>query len=217
MDPSQPQKLLINKDTNFPCLVIDNWYSAEEEKAVWKELDFYTNKDKFYRSENTVTATDSNGNSLSSSFRTYIDRVFRDATRDSTIVKLREKLRTDKFYSTIEEAIPMGRIFKDTNASSNLISYYEENDYYDEHVDIFLFTVLIWFHKTPKLYTGGDLYLKDSDTKIISKHNRLCVFPCYYKHQVTPIEWTQKPDELGHGRYTITHFYYTTPSGKIDE
>ena len=62
-----------------------------------------------------------------------------------------------------------------------------------------------------KLYTGGDFYFPESDTTIESKHNRMCIFPSYYLHQVKPIIFNNKPKELGYGRYTITHFYYTYP------
>ena len=36
-------KIHICKDNKvFPFLYIDNWYSPEEEKLIWRELDFYT-------------------------------------------------------------------------------------------------------------------------------------------------------------------------------
>ena len=34
---------VVNDNPTFPFLVIDNWYSPNEEKAVWKELDFFNN------------------------------------------------------------------------------------------------------------------------------------------------------------------------------
>ena len=207
----------IDRDTSFPCLVIDNWYSEEEEKDVWKELEFVTSKEKFYRSENTITAKYASGQPKGFSYRTYIDSVYRNGERDSSIIKLRKKMHTDEFYDTMDKAMPHARNFRDTTHTSNLISYYEDGDYYDVHYDAFLFTILIWFYKQPKMYDGGNLILKDNDTEVISKHNRMIVFPCYYHHQVTPIKWINQPNELGYGRYTLTHFHYTVPKGKIDE
>ena len=32
---------VVNDNPTFPFVVIDNWYTPEEEKAVWKELDFF--------------------------------------------------------------------------------------------------------------------------------------------------------------------------------
>ena len=32
---------IINKDTMFPIIVSDNWYSKEEETNVWKELSYF--------------------------------------------------------------------------------------------------------------------------------------------------------------------------------
>jgi hypothetical protein len=43
----QNWKVQIIKDNpTFPFLVIDNWYTPNEEKAVWKELDFLVQHQK---------------------------------------------------------------------------------------------------------------------------------------------------------------------------
>ena len=207
----------VNSNTFFPCLIVDNWYTEEEQKQVWAELNFFTSKEKFYRAEDTITARYASGQPKAFSDRTYIDQVFRNGERDSSIIKLRKKMHNDDFYKIIEESMPHARNFRDTTHTSNLISYYEQGDEYKPHIDVFLFTSLIWFHTEPKMYEGGDLILNDTNTEVISKHNRMIIFPSYYMHEVTPLKWINEPNELGHGRYTITHFHYTVPAGKIDE
>jgi len=206
----------VNKHTHFPCLLIDDWFTEDEQKSIWAELDFFTSKEKFYRAEDTITAKYASGEPKGFSYRTYIDAVYRNGERDSSIIKLRKKMHTDEFYNMIEEAMPQARNFRDTTHTSNLISYYEENDRYESHIDNFNFTSLIWFHREPKMYEGGDFILNDTNTEIVSKHNRMIIIPGYYKHQVTPLKWINKPNDLGYGRYTITHFHYTTPVGKVD-
>ncbi|MEK9774472.1 MAG: hypothetical protein VW298_02540, partial [Candidatus Woesearchaeota archaeon] len=44
---------VVNDNPTFPFLVFDNWYTPGEEKAVWKELDFYSAypKDAIKRAE----------------------------------------------------------------------------------------------------------------------------------------------------------------------
>jgi hypothetical protein len=195
-----------------PALLIDNWYNKEEEILIWNELNFLNNSRNLLRSENTVTAQDDLGNSKSSSFRIYMEEIYNNRNY-SNIFFCMYKQQTKQFHSLLEKALPMGRVFKDTTHSSSLISYYEENDYYKEHYDVFLFTCLIWFYKEPKSYEGGDFSFTESDTIISSKHNRMCIFPSFYLHQVNPIKWLNPNKNKGYGRYTITHFFYTNPIG----
>jgi hypothetical protein len=46
-------QIKIFNDTKFPFLIIDDWFSKNEEIAVWKELDYYYCNNSFYkRAEN---------------------------------------------------------------------------------------------------------------------------------------------------------------------
>jgi len=95
-----------------------------------------------------------------------------------------------------------------------LVSYYEDNDYYKPHHDTFSFTCLIWMVREPRKFTGGDFILNEPDIEIKLKNNRMVLFPCSYLHEVTPINFTEKvPEEMGWGRFTLTHFYYAVPRG----
>lgn len=59
-------------------------------------------------------------------------------------------------------------------------------------------TWLLYFGREPVKYSGGDLYIFDTDpetqryashsfTKIIPKHNRLVAFPSHFQHAVSPM------------------------------
>ena len=39
-DNWKPQ--ICNSNKEFPYLIVDNWYNKEEEKLIWKEIDFFT-------------------------------------------------------------------------------------------------------------------------------------------------------------------------------
>tara|TARA_R110000803_G_scaffold117162_2_gene185690 strand:+ start:419 stop:1063 length:645 start_codon:yes stop_codon:yes gene_type:complete len=205
--------IIRNKNKLFPYLIIDNWYSKKEEKAVWKELDFYLSaeKDNLQRAENTIVAT-KNGKPLGKSYRIYPNLIYNPSNKflHSNILRFMYKQRSKEFHDLIVKAIPMARNFPLTNKDSTLISYYEEGDSYKEHTDCLQFTCLIWFHKNPKKYKGGDFYFSDNKELVESKHNRLVIFPSYYWHSVKKLKFNNKKCKLGDGRFTITHFYYTT-------
>ena len=198
--------LIIKNNPAYPYIVIDNWFSNDEEKNIWKELDYYSSVPK-ERAENTVVAHNE-GTALSKSYRYYINKFYTDIGRSkSSIFKYMYKQRTSEFNKLIEQCLPHGRSYKHTDWSSTLVSYYEEDDYYKPHYDKYMWTCLIWMIKDLNIFDGGDLKLNDIDETIKVKNNRMVMFPSCYLHEATPIKFKNKINENGYGKYTITHFY----------
>ena len=123
----QNWKVQIIKDNpTFPFLVIDNWYTSGEEKAVWKELDFLsaTPKDHIDRAENTIVARNSDGTSKSKAYRFYIDNFYKQREL-SPIINCMYKQRSIEFHNIIEKnCLPYSRSFMSSNGDSTLLSYY---------------------------------------------------------------------------------------------
>ena len=203
---------IIGEDTKFPFFVVDNWYTPNEENAVWKELDFLSAspKDNIARAENTIVARDPKGKALSNAYRFYLEDFYMNRNK-SHILNCTYKQRTKKFGDYVKKCKPYSRGFISSNKDSSLISYYEENDHYKPHHDVFLWTCLIWMVREPRLFDGGNFRINEPEIEIKLKNNRLIMFPSCYLHSVTPIKFHTKPKEIGYGRYTITHFYYSIP------
>jgi hypothetical protein len=196
----------------FPYLIVDNWYNKFEENAVWKELEFLTSRgrDNTLRAEETIVAH-KEGKPLGRSYRFYLADIFNYNNRTaSNIVRFLKKQQSKEFHDLLFKTFPHAINFVSTNGDSSLVSYYENNDVYDVHTDTFQFTCLVWFHKKPKKYKGGDFYFEQPNQKVESKHNRLVIFPSYYKHGVKKIKMNTKLP-IGFGRYTITTFYFHVP------
>lgn len=206
---------VIKDNPNFPFIVVDNWYTAQEEKTVWSELDYYSYQENIDRAENTVVARNNDGSARSTAYRWYVGEYYSPDKFDkvSHVQRYTEKLRQEKLHKSVAECMPYGRSWFSTNRDSTLISYYEENDHYQSHHDTFMWTVLIWFCRQPKIWTGGDLDFPEPEIQVNFKHNRAVLFPCCYLHRVSPVKFTEKPKQFGMGRYTITHFLYTVPQG----
>ena len=206
---------VVNDNPTFPFVVVDNWYTPNEEKAVWKELDFLsaTPKDHIDRAENTVVARDPDGTAKSNAYRFYINDFYKRSEL-SPILNCMYKQRTSEFHKILaHNCMPYGRSFMSSNGDSSLVSYYEENDHYKPHHDTFLWTCLIWMVREPRLFNGGDFKLNEPDVEVKLKNNRMVMFPSCYLHSVTPVKFNTQPKEVGYGRYTITHFYYSMPKG----
>ena len=201
----------IGGDQPFPFLVIDNWYDKETEKSIWSELDFLStkNKQEQLRAENTIVARNEDGTSKSKAYRWYLESIYTEEGRTySTIIQKTDLFRTPEFHEIIQHITPQCRSFLGSDFDTTIISYYENNDYYKAHYDKFQWTSLIWFYREPKKFKGGNLKFTEPNYEIKVKHNRLLMFPCYYLHEVLPIK-TKKFEQMGNGRYTITHFFYS--------
>jgi|TARA_R100000656_G_scaffold124806_2_gene103922 hypothetical protein len=201
--------MILNKDKKFPILIIDNWFNKVEEKAVWKELEFYlSNQNSLTRTETDGNITTIKGRQKGKSFRIYPQRFLKPEFKNtSNVLKLFSKYQDKSFHKVIEKSMPHGRYFSSTDMGSCFISYYEEGDYYQSHFDRACFSSVVWLNKEPRQYKGGNLYFKDSDVSVECLNNRMCIFPSYYLHEVDKLEWKKQPKDRGYGRFTLTYFF----------
>jgi|DEB0MinimDraft_4_1074332.scaffolds.fasta_scaffold51348_1 Rps23 Pro-64 3,4-dihydroxylase Tpa1-like proline 4-hydroxylase len=213
---SQNWEVQVMKTGKTPFIVIDNWYTPQEEKNIWKELDFYSSQENIERAENTFVATYEDGKPKSKAHRFHIQEYYTPLGRQrSNIFNYMYKVRTPQFHNLVREIKPFCNSFMSTNADSSLISYYEDSEFYDSHWDDYAWTMLIWFVREPRLFKGGDFVFPDTKQKIKLKQNRALFFPSMFEHKVTPVKMHTKPKEIGYGRYTITHFFIAMPPNNL--
>jgi hypothetical protein len=190
-------------------LVIDDFYTDEEELEIWKELDFLTYDRKLMPPEETGTAHDqTTGEALKKNSALFLDTLY--ARREfSNILTLNRKLFSKEVTDNFDGMDNCFKYIYHTNGDASLISYYEEKDYYKAHTDSSILTYLYWCHKEPKKFEGGDLILPELDEGITYKNNRLVIFPSWRLHEVTPIKMIEEVEPYsGYGRYCITNFVY---------
>ena len=89
--------------------------------------------------------------------------------------------------------------WRKNNCQSWMLSRYADGQYYNAHVDLSQFTMLVWFYREPKPFTGGDLIFPDYDNYTIPCDNNCgIIFYGPLRHEVPPVK--------GNGRYTLTMF-----------
>ena len=190
-------------------LVIDDFYTEDEQINIWKELDFLTYDRKLMPPEETGTAHDqTTGEALKKNSALFLDALY--ARREfSNILTLNRKLFSKEVTDNFDGMDNCFKYIYHTNGDASLISYYEEKDYYKAHTDSSILTYLYWCHKEPKKFEGGDLILPELDEGITYKNNRLVIFPSWRLHEVTPIKMIEEVEPYsGYGRYCITNFVY---------
>tara|TARA_B100001063_G_C16560120_1_gene450524 strand:+ start:86 stop:694 length:609 start_codon:yes stop_codon:yes gene_type:complete len=197
-------KLDVYKDP-FPYILIEDLYTQEEENLIKKEFDFFLPSLK--EPENTGTAIDKETQEpLKSNKGVFLDTVFID--RDvSYILKINRKI----FGVLEEEKEKIGHdnwFFKnqETSKDTTLISYYENDNHYKPHRDSAIYTVLTWFYKEPKSFTGGDFVFPDYDIRFECENNMTIIFPSIIKHAVESVKVDDDKTGQGYGRWCLTQF-----------
>jgi len=202
---------IVNHNKEFPFLIVDNWFSEKELSNIWKEIDFLSSRENLERAEtNKDVATFDDGTPKAKAFRVFYEELYNDEGKNHSHLPITiKKIRIPEFKKLLVATMPHARGFYGTKRSTTLLTYYEDNDYYAPHFDNAMMTILIWLNKEPKKYEGGDLILTESGAKIKNKNNRMIIFPSYYLHEVQKVTMIEEPEEIGYGRYTITHFFHS--------
>ena len=204
--------MIIKKHKDIPAVVVDDWYTPEELNLIWKQLNFFTQKNMMGRAEvsGSVARKPETNEAKGRNARIWLDNYFTQEGSMFNIISnsLTSKLTHD-FNNLVSSCSEQFTNFVTTNTNTNFVSYYENNDEYDYHFDTSMFSMLIWLYKTPKKFKGGEFSFKKENRKIELKNNRMILFPSYLEHKVTKLNMKNSGDN--NGRYTITHFFNYDP------
>lgn len=188
----------------FPIFVKDNFFSEEEESLIWNGLNKIHELDLFSPPNETGGAIIDNVQlKKNNGYFLIPERIIDDE------IKYLYEILSKVFKSTTYEYSKINlwtSTILNTRRHSSLISYYENNDYYNPHRDISIFTILIWFYREPKKFSGGNLFLHDMEREVEVKNNRLIIIPSRALHSVSPILLSEENQNEKNGRYCISLF-----------
>jgi Rps23 Pro-64 3,4-dihydroxylase Tpa1-like proline 4-hydroxylase len=207
-------KYKINDEKEFPHLIIDDFFTVEELKILWKEIFYLYDNGKFFKSSIDKKSGHNGTEPLALNRRCYPNLVLNDDQINSSllfnsIVKVQDK----NFHKEVEKTFKnspyaLYKTFLGLNRSNLVLNYYEESEQYKEHFDQFQFSMITWLFKEPKNFEGGDFIFTKNNTKIEIINNRCILFPGFYYHKVEPVKMINKNIEAG-GRFSINRFFYT--------
>lgn len=200
-------KVYLKKEP-FPHAIIEYFYSEEELKLIWKELDYLTSPNKMILSGRELgTAKDNLTQSIkSSSYGINLDAYFSKKIY-SDILVVTDKIFNQSLLNQIASLHPLMGHVSHLNDSSTMLKYYEDAEEYTGHIDIARFTMLNYFFKEPKQFTGGNLYFKDFDYTLEIKNNMVVFFCGAINHASTKLISNDFYDKFsGYGKYCVTKF-----------
>jgi len=188
----------------FPYVIIEDLYNKEELISIWEELDFLCYPHKLLPPNQTGTAHITAAVESKKNSGIFLNQLYYNS-EISNITKVTEKV----FEYLVKDYKKINSWFcqnSDTRTHSTLVSYYENGDYYYPHRDSNLITILNWFFKEPKKFSGGDLYFSDFSIDIKLRNNTTVIFPGMIRHAVEDIRMDEKYRNKKLGRFCISQF-----------
>lgn len=183
-----------------PCeyLIFDNVCSSEELQNCFLEAQFISAA--FKDPKETGSAKTKEGKIKKQNKGVFLHEVYHHnfsnySSNTQTINKIFNIAKSGNYT-----ALSYMQYLKNISGYNILLSAYKNEDYYLNHRDICVLTLIFWFGE--ESITGGDLVFSDFNHTILFKKNRAIIFPSHYEHQVTEI----KTNLNGYVRFSATAF-----------
>jgi hypothetical protein len=201
----QPHHILI-KYLGNSIAVVENFYSEDEIKLIWEELESY--QDKFLSPEFTKSALlKEAGLPKKQNKGLFLDEFYSGKRHISNILTINRKVYHKELIQQLVSLSPMFRVLHTCNIDNTLVSYYENSDYYKAHTDLSAMTGLSYFFKEPKSFSKGNIRFCDFDITVEIKNNMVIFFPGVYEHEVDTIIMKDEDSNKNLGRYCMAQFF----------
>lgn len=202
-------KIEIFKDP-FPHIIVKNFYSQDELNLIWEELNFLNKPGKLQTPDLYHAGVDkSNGQYLTTHKAITLDYCYASNRNLSNILTVSQKLFDHGILNIFANEFSFAKRILYANYSYTKVRYYHDKDEYAPHEDItFEYLAFSYFNKSPKKFSGGELYFPDHNNyEFNCENNSLILFPSYIKHGVRKVNIKESDYFSGFGRYAITHFF----------
>tara|TARA_Y100000310_G_C20492778_1_gene720072 strand:+ start:232 stop:900 length:669 start_codon:yes stop_codon:yes gene_type:complete len=187
----------------IPYLIVKNYFDEKDVELMLQETDLVRTTD-IMSFEDGIGMPDGHKKNE----QITVDSIYQNRNASHILTKFDKIYKDEKLISTLQNMSWFYDCWGFTNRDSTFINYSEKGDYYKEHRDIAVITMMYWIWKKPKSFTGGDLLLPRYNIKIPIKRNQLMIIPSSIEHEILPIT-------KGFGRWGIIRFLYLIPPAMI--
>ena len=191
-------------ETPFPHLIYHNFYSNDELKLIWEELDFYTKPDKLLDAKEYLGVVDkTNAKAL------HLDVVYPKKFRKlSNILTVNRKVFEPQVLEPFSKLHDCCVHSTQSNYDHTKVRYYHDGDFYEPHTDNFFdFLAFSYFYREPKRFEGGELFFPKYNYSFSCNNNSTIIMPAWVEHGVTKVSIKDSDYYDGFGRYAITSFF----------
>ena len=194
-----------NLSEPFWHTIIYDFYTPEEEKLIWQELDYLDLPNK-----PLLHASETGDPEAVNRSRLFLDNLYGYNYRHfSKILNITSRKIFSQEFLDLTKSNPFSNHLKYSNTDSTLVSYYKNKSSYPLHFDVTTLSSITTFWKKPQKFTGGHLVFGEYNYIPEMDHNTLIFFPGFVKHSVTETIIDEEDELAGNSRYSITKFYTT--------
>lgn len=192
----------------FEHIIVHEVFTPEQLKNVWSEIEFL--HPRLLRvgisGFDGGSAKDSQGNLLKQNSALSLNEIYNNQTGISYILQyLADFFHSDELTGpTANDLSYYFRLYVKARTFYFNLQYYENNDGYESHADVSVFTNNLFLYKEPKSFEGGEFVFDEYDYTIQCETNKMVIFPSTIKHSVTPVKMLDNTPMMG--RYSITTF-----------
>lgn len=186
----------------FTHILNDSFFNEIEYHDVWQEIKYLSHR---MRPPKETGAAQERGISAKKGVGIFLSHFFVDP-HDSSIFRATRKIFNTRIYeqAILESEHQFRGFFNKINYDEVLLQMYANGDYYKSHTDENLFTHITQINKTPKQFTGGELYFAEFDYTVNLNNNQSIIFPSYLLHEVKQVKTISENFE--DFRFTISNF-----------
>lgn len=189
----------------FPHLIVENMYNQEELDLIWEELNFLSKPHKFEHNDPGTDVDEQTKIPKSKSKSIVLDLLYNDRST-SNILNVNRKLFDGGYLQIFSQINAQCKSILQQNQDITKIRYYENEDEYLPHVDIYNYTTITFFYKKPKMFNGGELFFPEYDYTFNCENNSLILFPSCILHAAKKITLNDNSYFSGNGRYSMMQF-----------
>jgi Rps23 Pro-64 3,4-dihydroxylase Tpa1-like proline 4-hydroxylase len=197
-------------------VVLEDVFTEEQQKDIFEELCSYVKEGRLLSPDQTGSATHEDGSLKKKNSAIFLDDIYLSEQRNNSaiLVNTENSLISYDIKETLQSYNPLYGVLKSANRHFTLVNYYEDSDYYDFHHDLSAFSILSFFFKEPRSFSGGNIIFKldNKEFEIEVKNNMSVFFPSFYEHRVVPVKMnSDKNKESVPGRFSIAQFIFIVP------
>ncbi len=188
---------IIHNNNPFFNISLENIFSAEELKIIFKEINELK---KHFKDPNFTASATKNSEILKKN--TGIFLVESETYENLQIIKIIDKCIKKISTNSNWKNIAFKRLFNSLMWGGELVNCYKKNDYYKPHTDNGIFSLIFFLWDNTSNFEGGDLYFLEHDYLHKCKSNHGILFFSKEMHGVTPIITNDEKSN----RYSIVTF-----------
>ena len=188
---------IIYKDNPFFNIFLENIFSAEELKIIFKEINELK---KNFKGPNFTGSASTHSKILKKNTGMFLSesQTYENLKTIKIIDKCIKKISINNSWKNIT----FKRLFNSLMWGGELVSCYKKNDYYKPHTDSGIFSLIFFLWDNTSNFEGGNLFFPEYD--YLHKCNSNCGILFFSKelHAVTPIIVNEEKST----RYSIVTF-----------